>query len=164
MYRRSPTVRLWLAECAQFRAGVASRWLVCLGTTVLSLLRSCGAGLVTVALHGGRHWCSPVAGGTLFQVGVQSCRGVGVVRVVPVSGPPFPVVFGVCVVVPPVPRLLAACFPAVLVRCWYVLVCGFSLYFWCAVAALGNGLRDKVSFLFLSVIQLFLNPAASLFV
>ena len=117
---------------------MASRWLGCLGTTVLSLLRSCGAGLVTVAFHGGRHWCSPIAGGTFFQVGVQSCRGVGVVRVVPVSGPPFPVVFGVCVVVPPVPRLLAACFPAVLVRCWYVLNCGFSLYFWCAVAALGE--------------------------
>ena len=74
---------------------------------MLSLLRSCGAGLVTVALHGGRHWCSPVAGGTLFQVGVQSCRGVGVVRVVPVSGPPFPMVFGVCVVVPPVPASTA---------------------------------------------------------
>ena len=71
-----------------------------------------------MALRDGRHSGFPVAAGagTVFQVGVPLCRGVGVVGVVPVSGLPFPVVFGVCVVVPTVRRLLATCLPEVLVR------------------------------------------------
>ena len=38
-------------------------------------------------------------------------------------------VWCVCVFVPPVGRLLATCLPEVLVKYWFVLVCGFSRVF-----------------------------------